>query len=68
MVVVLVEVTTAALSTIWPELDRMGLTVKKSVHATERRRPDVAARAAPVEPGRCPAPRGAVRVSSTNPA
>lgn len=35
--------TTAALSTLWLELDRLGLTVKKTVHADEQRRPDVAA-------------------------
>jgi transposase len=35
--------TTAALSTLWLEIDRLGLTVKKTVHADEPRRPDVAA-------------------------
>jgi transposase len=35
--------TTAALSTLWLEIDRLGLTVKKTVHAEEQRRPDVAA-------------------------
>ena len=35
--------TTAALSTLWLEIDRLGLTVKKTVHADEQRRPDVAA-------------------------
>ena len=34
--------TTAALSTLWLEIDRLGLTVKKTVHADEQRRPDVA--------------------------
>ena len=35
--------TTAALSTVWLALDRLRLTVKKTVHAEEQRRPDVAA-------------------------
>ncbi len=35
--------TSAALSTIWRAIDRLGLTVKKTVHADEQRRPDVAA-------------------------
>jgi transposase len=35
--------TTAALSTLWLEIDRLGVTVKKNVHADEQRRPDVAA-------------------------
>jgi transposase len=35
--------TTAALSTLWTELDRLGLTVNKTVHASEQRRADVAA-------------------------
>jgi len=35
--------TTAALSTLWLEIDRLGLTVKKTVRADEQRRPDVAA-------------------------
>src|SRR5262245_28709533 len=35
--------TTAALSTLWLEIDRLGLTLKKNVHADEQRRPDVAA-------------------------
>jgi hypothetical protein len=34
--------TTAALSTLWLEIDRLRLTVKKTVHADEQRRPDVA--------------------------
>ncbi len=35
--------TTAALSTLWLEIDRLGLTVKKTVYADEQRRPAVAA-------------------------
>ena len=35
--------TAAALSTLWLELGRQGLTVKKKVHADEQRRADVAA-------------------------
>jgi transposase len=35
--------TRAALSTLWRTIDRLGLTVKKTVHADEQRRPDVAA-------------------------
>jgi transposase len=35
--------TTAALSTLWLEIGRLGFTVKKTVHADEQRRPDVAA-------------------------
>jgi hypothetical protein len=35
--------TTAALSTLWLALDRLGLTVKKTVHVDEQRRPDVTA-------------------------
>jgi len=35
--------TSAALSTLWLEIDRLGLTVKKTVHADEQRRSDVAA-------------------------
>jgi hypothetical protein len=35
--------TSAALSTIWRAIDRLGLTVKKTIHADEQRRPDVAA-------------------------
>jgi transposase len=35
--------TTASLSTLWTALDRLGLTVKKTVHASEQRRADVAA-------------------------
>ena len=35
--------TTAALSTLWRAIDRLGFTVKKTVHADEQRRPDVAA-------------------------
>jgi len=35
--------TTAALSTLWRAIGRLGLTVKKTVHADEQRRPDVAA-------------------------
>jgi hypothetical protein len=35
--------TTAALSTLWLEIDRPGLTVKETVHADEQRRPDVTA-------------------------
>ena len=35
--------TSAALSTLWVAIDRLGLTVKKTVHAAEQRRPDVAA-------------------------
>jgi hypothetical protein len=34
--------TTAALSTLWLEIDGLGLTVKKTGHADEQRRPDVA--------------------------
>jgi transposase len=33
----------AALSTLWRTINRLGLTVKKTVHADEQRRPDVAA-------------------------
>ena len=33
----------AALSTLWRTIDRLGLTVKKTVHADEQRRPDIAA-------------------------
>jgi transposase len=35
--------TTAALSTLWLEIDRLGVTVKETVRADEQRRPDVAA-------------------------
>jgi transposase len=35
--------TTAALSTLWLEIDRLRVTFKKKVHADEQRRPDVAA-------------------------
>ena len=35
--------TSAALSTLWRAIDRLGLTAKKTVHADEQRRPDVAA-------------------------
>jgi hypothetical protein len=35
--------TTAALSTLWRTIGRLGFTVKKTVHADEQRRPDVAA-------------------------
>ena len=35
----------ASLSSIWRALDRLGLTVKKTVHADEQRRPDVVASA-----------------------
>jgi hypothetical protein len=35
--------TTAALSTLWLEIDRLGLSVKKTIHADEQRRPDVVA-------------------------
>jgi hypothetical protein len=35
--------TTAALSTLWLEIDRLGFSLKKTVHADEQRRPDVAA-------------------------
>jgi transposase len=35
--------TTAALSTLWREIDLLGLTIKKTVHADEQRRPDVTA-------------------------
>ena len=35
--------TTAALSTLWRRLDQLGFTLKKTVHAGEQRRPDVAA-------------------------
>src|SRR5262245_57036207 len=35
--------TTAALATIWRELNQLDLTVKKTVHVDEQRRPDVAA-------------------------
>jgi len=34
--------TTAALSTLWLELDRLGFTFKKTVHADEQRRPAIA--------------------------
>lgn len=33
--------TTAALSTLWLEIDRLGLTVKKTVRASEQARPNV---------------------------
>jgi hypothetical protein len=35
--------TTAALSTLWSEIDRLGFTVKKTPHAENNGRPDVAA-------------------------
>ncbi len=35
--------TTVALSTLWRAIDRAGVTVKRTVHADEQRRPDVAA-------------------------
>ena len=35
--------TTAGLSTVWRTIGRLGFTVKKTVHADEQRRPDVAA-------------------------
>ena len=35
--------TTAALSTLWRTIDRLGFTLKKTAHADEQRRPDVAA-------------------------
>ncbi len=35
--------TTAALSTLWRTIERLGLPSKKTVHADEQRRPDVAA-------------------------
>lgn len=35
--------TSAGLATVWRELDRLQLTVKKTIHADEQRRPDVAA-------------------------
>lgn len=35
--------TTAALSTLWRAIDRLGLTFKIMVYAEEHRRPDVAA-------------------------
>jgi transposase len=35
--------TSAALSTLWEAIDRLQLTVKKTIHADEQRRPDVVA-------------------------
>jgi hypothetical protein len=35
--------TSAALSTLWRTIGRLGLTVKTPVHADEQRRPDIAA-------------------------
>ncbi len=35
--------TSVGLSTLWREIDRLGSTVKKTVHADEQRRPDVVA-------------------------
>jgi hypothetical protein len=39
--------TAAVLSTIWRAIDRLGLTLKKTVHAAEQRRPDDPAKNAP---------------------